>query len=86
MTEKIKLNTPIKVDGVLIHELTLRKPKVKDLIVARRKNTSDIDQEITLIANLAEIPHEAVEDLDLSDYLNLQNWLKNFLFPATPAN
>ena len=52
MTEKIKLNTPIKVDGVLIHELTLRKPKVKDLIAARRKNTSDIDQEITLIANL----------------------------------
>lgn len=86
MAEKIKLSSPIKVDGVLVHELNLRKPKVKDLIVANRKNSSDIDREVNLIANLAEIPVESVQELDLSDYLKTQNWLKNFLSPETTEN
>ena len=86
MAEKIKLSSPIKVDGVLVHELNLRKPKVKDLIEANRKNSSDIDREVNLIANLAEIPVESVQELDLSDYLKTQNWLKNFLSPETTEN
>ena len=51
MAEKIKLSSPIKVDGVLVHELNLRKPKVKDLIV----ETLGCDEEkVTLEASLKE--------------------------------
>lgn len=83
MAEKIKLDEPISVDGVLIHEINLRKPKVRDLLISDRKDIAESEREINLIANLAEIPVEAVQDLDLSDYMKIQNWLKDFLSPPT---
>lgn len=81
--ETIKLDTSLTVDGIEIRELNLRKPKVKDLLIASKKNLSDSEREVQLIANLAEIPAEAVEDLDLSDYMKVQNWLQNFLSVST---
>jgi hypothetical protein len=81
--EKIKLNEGIKVDGVLIHELSLRRPKVRDLLIASKKDVSESEREVNLIANLAEIPAEAIKDLDMRDYLKIQEVLKDFLSPAT---
>ena len=81
MAEKIKLDEAISVDGVLIHEINLRKPKVRDLLISDRKDMAESEREINLIANLAEIPVEAVQDLDLRDYMKIQNWLKDFLSP-----
>jgi hypothetical protein len=80
--EKIKLNEGIKVDGVLIYELSLRRPKVRDLLIASKKDVSESEREVNLIANLAEIPAEAVKDLDMRDYLKIQEVLKDFLSPA----
>ncbi|MDR2107140.1 MAG: phage tail assembly protein [Holosporaceae bacterium] len=80
--EKIKLNEPLKIDGVLIHELSLRRPKVRDLLIAGKKDVSESEREVNLIANLAEIPAEAVKDLDVGDYLKIQDVLKDFLSPA----
>ena len=77
--EKIKLESPIKIDGVLVHELSLRKPKVRDLLITGSKNYSEAEREVRLISGLAEIPNEAVEELDLRDYMKIQNWLKDFL-------
>jgi hypothetical protein len=81
--EKIKLNEPIKVDGVLVHELCLRRPKVRDLLIAGKKDISESEREVNLIANLAEIPIEAIKDLDMRDYLKIQEILRDFLSPAT---
>jgi hypothetical protein len=81
--EKIKLEEPIKVDGVLIHELSLRRPKVRDLLIASKKEASESEREVNLIANLAEIPVEAVKDLDMRDYLKIQAVLNGFLSPET---
>lgn len=81
--EKIKLNSPIKIDGVAINELNLRTPKVRDIIAANRKNVSESEREVNLIANLAEISVENVEDLDLKDYMKIQTWLQNFLSAET---
>lgn len=77
--EKIKLEEAIKVDGVLVNEITLRKPKVKDLVVTGKNNLSDIERTIQLIANLAEIPVESVEAIELTDFMKINNWLQNFL-------
>ena len=77
--EKIKLENPIKIDGVQVHEISLRRPKVRDLLIGGSKNYSEAEREVHLIASLAEIPNEAVEELDLRDYMKIQNWLKDFL-------
>lgn len=77
--KKIKLENPIKIDGVEVNEITLRAPKVRDILIASKKNVSEAEREVTLIANLAEIPVEAIEDLGLKDYVTIQDWLKVFL-------
>ena len=77
--KKIKLSNPIKIDGVEVNEISLRQPKVRDLLISSKKNVSEAEREVNLIANLAEIPIDTVEDLDLRDYLKIQNWLKDFL-------
>lgn len=84
--KKIKLDNPIKIDGIEIHELSLRAPKVRDLLISSKKNIDESEREVQLIANLAEIPAEAIQDLDLRDYLKIQNWLKDFLSVSTPQN
>ncbi len=81
--EKIKLDNPIKIDGVAVHEISLRAPKVRDLIAASKKNVSESEREVNLIANLAEISPETVQDLDLRDYMKIQEVLKGFLSPET---
>ena len=35
--KKIKLSNSVKIDGVEVHELNLRTPKVRDLIAASKK-------------------------------------------------
>lgn len=84
--DKIQLEEPIKIDGVEVKEISLRKPKVRDLIVAGKKNVSDAEREVTLIANLAEVSIETIQDLDLRDYMKMQKWLQNFLAQQTPQN
>ncbi len=80
--QKIKLENPIKIDGVEVHEISLRRPKVRDLLVSDKKNISESELEINLIANLAEVSPEAIQELDLCDYMKIQKWLKDFLSPS----
>ena len=77
--QKIKLKSPIKIDGVEVGELSLRTPKVRDLLINSKKELSESEREVQLIANLAEVSVESIQDLDLRDYLKIQNWLKDFL-------
>ena len=84
--QKIKLDNPVKIDGVEINELSLRKPKVRDPIVAGKKNVSESEREVNLIANLAEVSPETIQELDLSDYLKIQDWLKDFLAQPSQRN
>ena len=76
---KIKLIEPIKIDGASISELTLRRPKVRDRLAVERLGTNDAEKEVALIANLADIPKDAVEELDLADYAKIQEALQGFL-------
>lgn len=83
--EKIKLSEAIKIDGVLVHEISIRRPKVRDLLVASKKDVNESEREVNLIANLAEVPAETIQDLDMRDYLKIQEVLKDFLSPPTQA-
>ncbi|AGJ99394.1 hypothetical protein wNo_10210 [Wolbachia endosymbiont of Drosophila simulans wNo] len=77
--QKIKLTEPIKIDGILVSELTLRRPKVRDRLAVERMGNSDAEKEVALIANLASISREAVEEFDLADYNKIQETLQGFL-------
>ncbi len=77
--QKIKLTEPIKIDGTLVSELTLRRPKIRGRLAVERMGNSDAEKEVALIANLASISREAVEELDLADYSKIQEVLQGFL-------
>ena len=52
-------------------------------IAAGKKNVSESEREVNLVANLAEVSPEIIQDLDLSDYMKIQDWLKDFLSIST---
>ena len=77
--QNIKLNYPVESDGTNIADLNMRRSKVKDrLIVAKMKNSSDEEKEIRLFANLCEVAPNIIEELDESDYSNLQKAYMDF--------
>jgi hypothetical protein len=82
--DKIILDHPIQVNGVALKEILLRRPKVRDRLVVDKMTVSDAEKEILLIANLAEISREAIEELDLADYSKIQRQLQSFLVFQTP--
>lgn len=59
--------------------LTLRRPKVRDMIASDKAKGTDADKEIALFANLAEISPEEIAALDMADYKQLQEAYKAFL-------
>lgn len=75
---KIKLDHPIKIDGATVNEIVLRRPTVKDMRVARNSGKNDADQEVTLIANLAQIAPDDVDSLDIADFVKVQKALQGF--------
>ncbi|WP_253303115.1 MULTISPECIES: phage tail assembly protein [unclassified Wolbachia] len=77
----VKLDNPITVDGISISELTIRRPKVRDYIAIERLNGSDLSKEVTLTANLTSVAKEAIEELDIADYVKVQEVLKDFFSP-----
>jgi hypothetical protein len=84
---KIKLDFPVTFSGATINEITLRRPTVKDMRVARiTGGKDDAAQEINLIANLAQITPDAVESLDMADFVKVQKALAGFfgLSETTP--
>ena len=77
--QNIKLNYPIESDGTNITDFNMRRSKVKDrLLVAKMKNSSDEEKEIRLFANLCEVAPNIIEELDESDYANLQKAYMDF--------
>jgi hypothetical protein len=73
-----------------LEKITLRRPKVRDMIASDKSKGSDADKEVALFANLAEITPDEIESLDMADYKQLQDAYKDFLsprqkMPAKPA-
>lgn len=74
----ILLNEPITAGGSVISELTLRRLKVRDYLAIDRLDGSDLAREVALTANLASVTKEAIEELDITDYVKVQEILKGF--------
>jgi len=46
----VTLKHPIKVDGVVLDRLTIRRPKLRDMLLVEKKNGSDGEKTVALIA------------------------------------
>ncbi len=79
MSEVVKLQYPITVDGQEVTEIALRRPKVRDMLAVEKLEGSDGARELRLLANLAELPPETLEELDVADYQALQQVYAGFL-------
>ncbi|APR98631.1 phage tail assembly protein [Wolbachia endosymbiont of Folsomia candida] len=78
--QTITLTEPITINGIAISELSMRKPKVRDLLAIDRIEGEAL-KEVALIANLVSVPKEAIEELEIADYVKVQKVLKDFLSP-----
>lgn len=78
-TETVKLAFPIEHGGKQIDEITLRRPKVGDMLIARKARGDDAEQELALFASLSDLPPDALRHLDMKDYGQLQEVYKGFL-------
>lgn len=78
-SEIIKLTKPAKISGVEVHELTMRAPKVRDMLLADKKGGGAAEREINLFAVLCEVTAEEIEELEMKDYLKLQEAYQDFL-------
>ncbi|ASX25862.1 phage tail assembly protein [Candidatus Williamhamiltonella defendens] len=79
MSNTITLQFPIESEGRTLEEITLRRPKARDLKKMETGKGGEIAKSIDLIANLAEIPSSAVEDLDAADFQAVSEVVAGFL-------
>jgi hypothetical protein len=80
-TVEIEIDFPIKIEGVECRRLTLRRPKVGDMLAAEEgsKGQSEQETEILAFANLCMVTPVEIRDLDLGDYKKLQKAFSGFL-------
>ena len=86
MTKTIELKYPITVDGAEISQLSMRNPKVSDMLAGEKGGGTDAKKEIRTFANLCEVSPETIEELYGADYLALQKAYKNFLSPKSKTS
>lgn len=76
--QTITLKHPVEFDGRTIKEITLRRPKVRDL-ERMDKVKGELAKSVTLIADLAEITPDNVRDLDAEDFKRVSEVIGDFL-------
>jgi len=76
---KIDLKHPVQVDGVHTKALSMRRPKVRDLLAADKAGKGDAEREVHLFACLCEVEPALIEELDMDDYGRLQKAYRDFL-------
>ncbi|EKO3414774.1 phage tail assembly protein [Vibrio fluvialis] len=77
-TTTLKLEYPIEIEGKKIEELNIRRPLVRDQLIADKQNKDSADKEMHLMSLLAGVDREIVELLDLYDYGEVQNVIMGF--------
>ncbi|MCD6526999.1 MAG: phage tail assembly protein [Desulfuromonas sp.] len=76
---EIKLATPIEVDGVTVKALSMREPRVRDMLAAEKAHSDPAQKEIAMFATLCEVAPSALEELTMKDYAKVQQVYSGFL-------
>lgn len=80
--KSVELKHPIEVDGVRVSVLHLRRPKVRDRLAAEKAGSTDAEQEIAMIAALADMTPSNLHELDLIDYKAVSEAFTGFFSSA----
>ena len=86
-TARVKLVRPIRVEERMITEVTIRRPKVRDLRAMekmREPEGTELDQGIAMAAALCDLPLDAMDEMDAADFAAISEVLGSFL-PKAPA-
>ena len=76
----VELLAPLMLgNGSRVSQLTLRRPKVKDVKLAARFGERQEEQEIGLAALLSGLAAEDIENLDLGDWRKVQEAFRRML-------
>lgn len=80
MSDRIthRLKFPVTVDGQVTADLSLRRPKARDLIRAN-KIKDDLEKMVTMISDLAEVEPAVVQELDAADFAAVGELVGNFM-------
>ncbi len=76
-SEILVLVHPIAVDGREIKELNVRRPKVRDNLIAQKKET-DADREMTMMSLLTGEDESVLQEMDMLDFGALQQVVVGF--------
>jgi hypothetical protein len=79
MKTKITLDYPVEMKGETVTELSIRRVKVRDQVVAAKAGGTNQDKEVRLFANLCEVSPQVIEELDMVDYRKVQEIYDGFL-------
>lgn len=78
-TQTFTLQMPITIHGETISALQVRRPRVRDRLAAERGKGSTAEKEVIFLAHLCEVAPGTIEELELADYLKLQETVTSFL-------
>jgi hypothetical protein len=84
----LRLHYPVTVEDREVSEVTITRPKVRDLKAmdaALVGITDKLDQGIVMVSVLTGLPPEAVEELDADDFTRLSEEVAGF-FPQAKAH
>ncbi len=76
-SEILVLVHPIAVDGREIKELNVRRPKVRDNLIAQKKETAE-DGEMTMMSLLTGEDDSVLQEMDMLDFEALQQVVVGF--------
>lgn len=77
-TKTVTLDFPFECKGQKVETLEIRRPKVRDQLIADKQNKESADKEVYLMSLLAGVEPELIQELDFSDYEQVQDVIVGF--------
>lgn len=78
-TKLFPLTHPFDFKGERVSEVTLRRPKGREIRAMQNGKGSQIDRSFALMASLAEREVELFDDMDAADIRQIDAWLNEIL-------
>jgi hypothetical protein len=82
-SEVVQLSEPVVIGGVKVNQLTVRKPRVRDMLAVDRLNQPEFTGQVRLLAQVAGCAPGELDDMNLNDFQKLSQVLSSFM-PALP--
>ena len=79
LSKDIELDFEIDIDGVKTGMLKMNRPTVESRIMSEKYTGTELNVEIIMIANLCDVPPEAIKGLYWSDYKKCQDAMRELM-------